>query len=141
MPKVAPFVKLPRMDKKVQTWLGTAENDLEFAEQILKNRQRPPYALHFCHQAIEKILKAVIHHITKKEPPRIHNFEKLLQLTGKELPPDKLNILIDLAPHYLSTKYPEDLAEFSKQYTKEFVQSQYNTTKELFLWIKTNWLT
>ena len=128
------------MDKKTQTWLGTAESDLEFAEQILKNKQRPPYALHFCHQAIEKILKAVIHHTTGKEPPRIHNFEKLLNLTQKELPPDKLNILIDLAPHYLSTKYPEDLAKFAKQYSAEFVQVQFQATQELFLWIKKNWL-
>lgn len=129
------------MDQKAQTWLEIAENDLEFAEQILKNRQRPSYALHFCHQAVEKILKAAIQQATDKQPPRIHNFEKLLKLTGKTLPPDKLNFLIDLAPHYLSTKYPEDLAKFQKQYSEDFVKSQFETTKELFLWIKTNWLT
>lgn len=72
------------MDKKTQTWLEIAENDLEFAEQILKNRQRPYYAVHFCHQAVEKI---------------------------------------DLAPHYLGTKYPEDLAKFYRQYSIAFVEN------------------
>lgn len=128
------------MDKKTQTWLELAENDLEFAEQILKNKQRPPYALHFCHQAIEKLLKAVVQHVTGKTPLRSHNLEKLSQITQKELPPDKMDSLIKLAPHYLSTRYPADLAKYYQQYSFEFVQARFTATRELFLWIKDNWL-
>ncbi|OGQ04464.1 MAG: hypothetical protein A2W61_03590 [Deltaproteobacteria bacterium RIFCSPLOWO2_01_44_7] len=120
------------MDKKTQTWLEIAENDLEFAEQIVQNQQRPYYAMHFCHQAIEKLLKGVVQHETGKIPPRTHNLEKLLQLTKKELPSEKLEILVDLAPHYLSTKYPEDLEKFYKQYSIEFVRDQAKKIKELF---------
>ncbi len=129
------------MDKKTQTWLTIAENDLEFAEQILQNKQRPPYSLHFCHQAVEKILKATIQYGTGKVPPRTHNLEILLQLIQKELPPDKMDALVKLAPHYLGTRYPDDLAKFHQQYSEEFVQSRLEETKELFAWIKNHWLT
>lgn len=128
------------MDKKTQTWLEIAENDLEFAGQVLENKQRPPYALLFCHQAIEKILKAVVQHVTGSVPPRTHSLELLLQIIKKELPSEKMDTLIKLAPHYLSTRYPDDLAKFYKQYSDEFVQSHYEATRDLFLWIKKNWL-
>ena len=128
------------VDKKTQTWLGLAKSDLEFAEGILQNKQRPAYAVFFCHQALEKILKAVVQHTTGNIPPRTHNLENLLQLVQKELPQEKLDILIQLAPHYLGTRYPDDLAKFSKKYSDEFVRPLFQKTKELFLWIENTWL-
>lgn|SRR3989338_5517587 len=128
------------MDKKTQTWLETAKSDIEFAGQILTNKQRPFYALHFCHQAIEKILKAVLQHQEGKIPPRTHSLEKLLHLAQKELPPEKLETLLNLSPHYLSTKYPEDVAKMHQQYSEKFVQSLFKPTQELFQWIEKNWL-
>ncbi|MBI5298958.1 MAG: HEPN domain-containing protein [Deltaproteobacteria bacterium] len=126
------------MDKKTRTWLETAQNDIEFAGQILVNKQRPFYALHFCHQAIEKILKAAIQHQTDTIPPRTHSLEKLLRLAKKELPPEMLETLLNLSPHYLSTKYLEDVAEMQQQYSEKFVQSLLKPTRELFQWVKKN---
>lgn len=128
------------MDKKTQTWLELAEEDLKFAGQIIQNKQRPSYALFFCHQSVEKLLKAVIQQITKNPPPRSHNLELLLQLTEQKLPSDKMKIIIDLAPHYITTRYPDDLAKHQKKYSQEFVSKMFDSVKELFLWIKNHWV-
>lgn len=124
------------MDKKTETWLTLAENDLEFAEQILKNKQRPYYACHQCHQATEKILKAIVQHTTKKIPPRTHNLEMLTRLAKVELSLEQETFLLKLNAHYIGTRYPDDLFQFYREYTAEHAKVIFEKTKELFLWLK-----
>lgn len=124
------------MDKKTQTWLEIAENDLEFAEQILKNRQRPHYACNECHQAIEKILKGIIQEKMGKPPPRIHNLFTLAEQTELKLSENQQKFILKLSPHYMGTRYPEDLADMYKKYTYEYASALFDETKELFLWLK-----
>lgn len=98
------------MDRKTQTWMELAENDLEFAEQILRNRQRPYYACNECHQAIEKILKAVIQERSGEIPPRTHNLPMLAKVSGLEFSDGHRRFLLQLNPHYMGTRYPDDAA-------------------------------
>lgn len=56
------------MKPQTKTWLEMAENDLAFAQDIIKRKQRPFYAAHFCHQSIEKLLKAIIQERTGEIP-------------------------------------------------------------------------
>lgn len=128
------------MDSKTQTWLGLAENDLEFAGQILKNGQRPYFACNACHQAVEKLLKALIQHHTGKLPPRTHNLAMLAGETGIDFPEDRAKFLLKLNPHYMGTKYPDDLLQFYKQYTMPYAQDLFRETKEHFQWLS-NYLT
>ena len=121
---------------KTKTWFELARNDLKFAESILKNKNRPHYAVHFCHQAIEKILKAIITEKTTKYPPRTHNLQILYQQTGIELPVDMQKFLYTLSPHYLATKYPEDITKLYKAYNQRYGIKTLNQTKELFKWLK-----
>lgn len=124
------------MDKKTQTWLELAENDLEFAGQIVRNRQRPYFACHFCHQAVEKVLKALVQQRTAEIPPRTHNLLMLAKLTGIDLSEDQNKFLLRLNPHYIGTRYPDDLARFYKQYTEEYAANLFRETREIFLWLK-----
>ncbi|MBI5298930.1 MAG: HEPN domain-containing protein, partial [Deltaproteobacteria bacterium] len=48
------------INKKVETWLALAQDDLDFAEEVLQNKKRPHYAAHLCHQSIEKLIKAIV---------------------------------------------------------------------------------
>lgn len=48
--------------------------------------------------------------------------------------------LLALMPHYIGTKYPEDVQDLHRTYTLEFVTKTLNGTKELFQWLK-NYLT
>ncbi len=124
------------MDKKTTTWLEMARSDLSFAGTILKNRQRPFYAAHFCHQAIEKILKAIVQNKTNETPPRTHNFKILCQTAELNLPADKSELLQRLAPHYIGTRYPEDIEELYQQYSEEYVKRIFAQTEELFSWFE-----
>jgi len=124
------------MKTQTKTWLEMAQNDLDFARDILKNKQRPFYAAHFCHQAVEKILKAIIQERTDETPPKTHNFNLLCKHTGLNLPDEMQKNLFSLAPHYLGTRYPEDINKLYKQYDLQFVQNLFGRTEELFKWLK-----
>lgn len=125
------------MKNKTKTWLELATNDLTLANELLNKKGRAYYAAHFCHQAIEKILKAIISHRTNEIPLPTHNFKILLdQAKLKDIPEDKKRFIFSLVPHYIGTKYPEDITKLYKQYTKVFVQRLYKETYKVFKWLK-----
>lgn len=128
------------MDSKVKTWLTLAEDDLEFASEVLQNGKRPYYAAHLCHQAVEKLLKAIVQFRTNKLPARTHNFIALCEQAKLELTKEKMQWLLDLAPHYIGTRYPEDLAKHRKLYTQDFSQKLFSETKDIFQWLKKAYL-
>lgn len=126
------------MKKNTKTWLELATNDLLLAKELLSRRGKVYYAAHFCHQAIEKLLKAIVSERTNEIPLPTHNFKILLdQAKLKDIPEDKKRFLFSLMPHYIGTKYPEDITRLYKQYTKPFVQRLYKETQETFKWLKT----
>lgn len=128
------------MDPKVATWLELAKDDLAFAGDVLKNRKSPHYVAHLCHQAIEKLLKAVIQQKTKQLPPRTHNFFSLCQAANLNLPEIKMNWLMEMAPHYIGTRYPEDLAKLRERYTLPYAKKVFFETKDMFQWLKKKYL-
>ena len=125
------------MKKKTKTWLMLASNDLSLAKELLSKSGRAYYSAHFCHQAIEKLLKGVICELTDEIPFPTHNFKLLLdQAKLKDIPQDKKEFIFGLTPHYIGTKYPEDIAKLYKQYTKDYVAKLYEKTQEVFKWLK-----
>jgi len=124
------------MKEKTKAWLELAENDLSFAESILQNRNQPYYAVHFCHQAIEKILKSIIQEQTDETPKRTHNFKLLWEQARIPLSEEQKLTLLEIMPHYIGTRYPEDIRAMHQTYTLEFVKKMMGQTKEIFLWLK-----
>jgi len=116
---------------QTKTWLEMVENDLDFARGILRHRQRPFYAAHFCHQAVEKVLKAIVQQRTGEPPPRTHHFHFLCKSAGIDLPQEMADILHSLSPHYLGTRYPEDIHNLYRQYSEEFVTGLLERTEAL----------
>lgn len=126
------------MKKKTRTWLELATNDLSLAKELLDKKKIAYYSAHFCHQAIEKILKAIISEYTDEVPLPTHNFKLLLnQSKLKDIPEDKKRFIFSLMPHYIGTKYPEDIVHLYKQYTGNLVKNLFKETKEVFEWLKT----
>ena len=41
-----------------------------------------------------------------------------------------------MIPHYIGTKYPEDITKLYKQYTKGYVHGLYKKTVEVFEWLR-----
>ncbi|MBM4055422.1 MAG: HEPN domain-containing protein [Planctomycetes bacterium] len=125
------------MKKRTKTWLELATNDLDLAKELLDRKGRVYYAAHFCHQAIEKLLKVIIAERTDEIPLPTHNFKILLDQTKlNDIPEDKKRFIFSLMPHYIGTKYPEDITQLYKRYTKVFVQRLYKETYEVFQWLK-----
>lgn len=125
------------MKKKTKTWLELATNDLALARELLRRKNKVYYSAHFCHQAIEKLLKAIISERTDKIPLPTHNFKILLDQAGLEdMLEDRKRFMFSLMPHYIGTKYPEDVTMLYKRYTKSFVQKLYRNTEEAFRWLK-----
>lgn len=124
------------MNKKSQTWLELASNDLEFAKQIIANKQRSYFACHYCHQAMEKLLKAVVQEESGSIPPRTHNLMTLARLSKLAFSEEQSRFLLRINPHYMATRYPDDLVRFYKQYTEEYAAKLLQETKEIFVWVK-----
>lgn len=126
------------MKRKTKTWLELATNDLMLAKELSRRKSKVYYSAHFCHQAIEKLLKAIISEHTNEIPLPTHNFKILLdQAKLRDMPEDKKRFIFSLTPHYIGTKYPEDVTKLYKRYTKIFVQRLYKNTEEIFKWLKT----
>lgn len=127
-------VYIAGMKEKTKTWLELAQGDLEFAGNILKSGNRPHYSVHYCHQAIEKMLKAVVQEFCNEDPKRTHNLKMLCEQAGLKLPLEVENFLQKLSPHYLASKYPEDMKKFYKLYTLKYSQGLLSETEESFKW-------
>jgi len=109
------------MKKKTKTWLELSTNDLKLAEELLSR----------------KLLKAIIAERTDEIPFPTHNFKILLeQARLKDIPEERKRFIFSLMPHYIGTKYPEDITQLYKKYTRVFVQRLYRETCEVFQWLK-----
>jgi HEPN domain-containing protein len=125
------------MTNKTKTWLELATNDLALAQELLDRKKNVYYSAHYCHQAIEKLLKAIVSQRTAKIPFPAHNFKILLdQAQLQDIPNDKKEFIFSLMPHYIGTKYPEDISNLYKLYTKSFVSKLYKETEKVFQWLK-----
>lgn len=68
------------MKNKTNNWLEIAKNDLKLAKELSTKSAWLYYSPHFCHQAIEKLLKAIIVEKTTEVPPYIHKIIKLTEI-------------------------------------------------------------
>lgn len=84
----------------------------------------------------EKILKAIIQEVTDEVPKRTHNFKLLWEQADIPLLETQKMILLEIMPHYIGTKYPEDVKDLHKTYTERFVREMFANTEEMFKWLK-----
>jgi HEPN domain-containing protein len=122
------------MKKITQKWFEFAKQDLKDAEILFNQKSYRGCSWH-CHQAIEKILKAII--IEKGGRPRkIHDLIELLRETEIKLPEDLMNFIEELNLFYLPPRYPDIYEEVKKIYRSKNIQRIFKLTKTLFLWLR-----
>jgi len=127
------------MKEITKKWLKFAKGDLEGAE-ILLDSAKGDYsyllAIYHCHQAIEKILKAVI--VEKgKEIKKIHDLIVLLGDSELDLPREFQEYIDKLNPYYQPTRYPDiPYKGPTLKYNQEVAQGHLEKTKEIFSWIE-----
>lgn len=123
------------IEKIINYWLKSAENDFEVAKSLFKNNYYL-YSLFFCHLTIEKILKALVVKTTVKHAPYTHNLSELAEKSGMELNKDKLDFLDSLTNFNLEARYPDFKFEAYKKVDKNLAENYLNITQEIYLWIK-----
>ena len=106
------------MEKAVQNWIDSAQYDLETAEHMFQTG-RYIYTIFMCHLALEKALKAKIQKDSGKIPPKTHDLEYLVGLSG--LSPDfsTEKFLAEISNLSVVTRYPTDFQTILKSFSKE----------------------
>ncbi len=125
-----------RMDQKVAYWLALSEYDLETSKAMLTSK-RYLYVGFMCHQSIEKLLKAYWQQVFSAIPPRIHNLALLAQKTGllKEMPDILTDVMDELEPLNIQTRYPEYRDWINKRFDGEYANQLIQNTEGLHKWI------
>lgn len=111
--------------------------DLETAEAMLKSK-RFLYVGFMCHQSIEKILKGIYSKKFKAIPPKTHNLARLLKLIklDDEIPNNFIELINELNPLNIATRYPDQELEVIKNLDYEYSSELLERTRRLFKWFK-----
>jgi HEPN domain-containing protein len=115
-------------------WLRYAKSDLRNAEILLKNKSYRD-CIWYCHQAIEKLLKAIISH-RGKEVRKVHDLVGLLEEAGVASQKSITEFIEELNPYYIPTRYPEAGFRLKITYGKKNAAKILRATREVFKWLR-----
>ena len=124
-------------EKVIKNWLSLADYDLETAKKMLEAK-RYLYVAFTCHQAIEKLLKAIYVKEIQETPPYTHNLIRLANNLSiySIMDAEKIKFVEILNSYYIESRYSEEIEELSNNLTKKKAIDLYSNTKDLFLWLK-----
>jgi HEPN domain-containing protein len=95
------------------------------------------HAVFMCHLAVEKALKGLLTSKTEDMPPRTHNLVFLAgKIEGVVLPEDLLEFLTTMNNVSVPTRYPDELKQMRKVYTKTKTAVLLERSRELVKWLK-----
>ena len=126
------------INEKVEYWLELSDYDFKTAEAML-NSQRFLYVGFMCHQAVEKMLKAVFVKKIEEIPPFTHSLSQLIRKLGFEkfMTEKQFTIIDKLEPLNIETRYPTYKEELFRLLTIDYCNTILLETQELLKWIKT----
>lgn len=107
--------------QQIDHWSESAESD-RVTMRVLFDGKRYSDALFFGHIVLEKILKAFVVLETKKEPPKIHNLIRLVELANIDFDEAVLKYLATVNAFNIRARYEDYKNEFYKMCTKEYVE-------------------
>lgn len=123
------------MRKETENWIAGSEYDINTAEHMF-NTGRYLYVVFMCHLSIEKSIKAIIHEVTVKLPPKSHDLIYLSSLAEIQFPESLLDFIGKVNSASIVTRYPEDIAKAVSAYPKDIAREYFDKTKEVLEWLK-----
>lgn len=93
------------------------------------------YVLFCCHQAVEKMLKALIAKQTGVLPPRLHNLMRLAEVASLTVPEDTTHLFRRLSDFYILSRYPAELDEIGLTIDPSQAHQTYAATEEALRWL------
>lgn len=117
-------------------WIDEAAESLKTAE-VLWNGHRYLESGFFAHLTVEKALKAFYVERRGGIPPKTHNLIVLAQQSGidAELTTEQLEIIADLAPLNIESRYPQDREKIFKSTTPDGFMKYIENAREILEWI------
>lgn len=131
------------LNDKIEYWIEIAAYDIATAKALLEMK-RFLYVGFMCHQAIEKILKAIYtQRFQGDAPPYTHDLISLAVKTDlyRFLTENQKSVLDVLEPLNIESRYPRVKAALNSSLTLERCQTIIQQTEGLFQWIKQQLLT
>lgn len=122
------------MDRKIQYWLNSAENDWKVAGHLYEKGDYS-YALFFAHLTLEKVLKALCVEVMQENPPFTHRLVFLADKAGLSLTDEQLELLEAVTDFNLEVRYPDEKFSFYKRCNKEFTRQYLVRIEEMKKWL------
>jgi HEPN domain-containing protein len=120
----------PNMKPETERWVEYEQNDLRAAVLALEH-DFPNIAIFHCHEAVEKILKAIWVESRDESPERTHNLPYLARELGVDLSEDQREFLRKLYWQLIPSRYPE-----GAEPDRETVRWYYEKVEEIFSWLR-----
>ena len=120
------------MKKETKLWFKQAEENYKDALYFYKGG-RYSACVFFCHQALEKILKACVVELVGKTPSKIHKLDIITKEAKLDLSESWITSLAEITRHFWKVRYPD----FRRcVYTnKKSAKPTLEKTKEIYSWI------
>ena len=116
----------------IEYWKITAEHDYDTMISLFDSKHYSN-SLFFGHIVLEKILKAHVVRVIKKEAPYTHDLVALHKLVGDVPLEDSEIDLLDQVNHYnIRTRYPDYKLKFYKMCTMEYTTENLEKIKQLY---------
>lgn len=120
------------INKHIEFWKSGSIEALDYAKETLK-AGRYAFAMFFAHLALEKIIKAHVTKTTEDIPPRSHNLNRLLKITGIEIDVKDYDFLEVMSGYSEMGRYPEfPKSTLSKQKADHYMKE----SERVFEWLK-----
>ena len=97
----------------------------------LFNIKRYDACLFFCHLTLEKLLKGLVVYYTQKEPPFVHDLERLAMICGISFSDDQINDLKAISAFNIAGRYSDYKFAFYKKCTRSYTLHYFKKTKGL----------
>lgn len=115
-------------------WLEYSKGDLKNAVILFENKSYKD-CIWYCHQAAEKLLKAIIAN-QGKGVRKIHDLVELWEEANLTPNESISRFLEELNPYYIPTRYPEAGFKLKVVYAKRTTLKILKTTQEVFKWLR-----
>ncbi|WP_168364213.1 HEPN domain-containing protein [Metallosphaera hakonensis] len=127
--------------EEYKKWINQAKEDLKTAE-ILHENGRYYASVFFCHQSVEKGLKALLIK-GRKDPGKTHSLSDLLEIIetdlGVQIPNNVKKAVNQIIPHYTLSTYPDVSDSLPAQiYDAETSERILRSCKEVLEWLDQN---
>ena len=124
-----------KRNKVYLEWLKQSEYDYATAKAMFK-ANRYIYVIFMCHLSLEKALKGLYVFFLNKNCPKTHDLNYLVKKIKLELP-EKVELSLEILNALsVPTRYPEELDELLKQYSREKTEKILKQTRQVLICLK-----